>query len=187
MARLVVHFVLHGERSLHFRALQRHTGLPHRSLQTELSRLQALGVVIRKEVGRRVMFAADPAAPLCQALHEVVRHVADPAELLRDALADTPGIETAFLYGSAARDDARPRPDSDVDLLVLGLLDDAPQLAARTMEVSALLDREVNLALYAPKQFQRSMRTGSAFVRRVLSEPKRWVVGDQRLLSRIVG
>jgi DNA-binding HxlR family transcriptional regulator len=48
MARLLIHFVLHPGRTLGFRALERHTGLGHRSLVNELERLSTLGIVTRE-------------------------------------------------------------------------------------------------------------------------------------------
>jgi predicted nucleotidyltransferase len=183
MARLIAHFVLHPQQSMHFRALQRHTTLPHRSLQTELGRLEALGVVTRRQDGRHVTFTAKAEAPVWRALRQVVRHVADPAELLRDALADATGIDAAFVYGSTARGDARP--DSDVDLFVIGSFGDTTDLAARTMEVSALLQREVNVSRYAVAELRDRVRSGSPFLKRVMAAPKRWVVGGPGALRRI--
>jgi predicted nucleotidyltransferase len=183
MARLIAHFVLHPQQSLHFRALQRHTALPNRSLQTELRRLEALGVVTRRQRGRHVTFAAKAETPVWSALRQVVRHVADPAELLRDALADASGIDAAFVYGSTARGDARP--DSDVDLFLVGSLGDTTELAARTMEVSTLLQREVNVTRYTAAELKNQRCSESPFLERVMASPKRWVVGSPRAFRRI--
>ena len=184
LARLVAHFVLHPDQALHFRALQRHTAVPNRSLQTALARLEVLGVVTRRAEGRHVTFEADTAAPLWSALRQVVRNVADPTELLRDALADAPGIDAAFVYGSTARGNARP--DSDLDLFVVGALTDPSGLAARTMEVSALLECEVNVSRYSRAELKERLHAGSPFLERVLAGSKRWVLGDPRRLSRLV-
>ena len=184
LARLVAHFVLHPDQALHFRALQRHTAVPNRSLQMALPRLEALGVVTRRAEGRYITFQANTAAPLWSALRQLVRHVADPTELLRDALADVPGVDAAFVYGSTARGDVRP--DSDVDLFVVGALPDTSSLAARTMEVSALLEREVNVSRYSRTELKERRHAGSPFLERVLGGSKRWVLGDPRRLSRLV-
>jgi predicted nucleotidyltransferase len=130
------------------------------------------------------MFQANSTAPLWSALRQVVRNVADPTELLRDALADVPGIDAAFVYGSTARGDTRP--DSDVDLFVVGALTDESGLAGRTMEVSAILEREVNVSRYSRAALKRRLDAGSPFLERVLAGPKRWVLGDSRRLSRLV-
>lgn len=184
LARLVAHFVLHPDHALHFRALQRHTAVPNRSLQASLSRLVALGVVTRRAERRHIIFQANTAAPLWAALRQLVRTVGDPTELLRDALADMPGIDAAFVYGSTARGDIRP--DSDVDLFVVGALPDGSALAARTMEVSALLEREVNVSRYSRAELKARRHAGSPFLERVLAGSKRWVLGDRRRLARLV-
>ncbi len=184
LARLVAHFVLHPDQVLHFRALQRHTAVPNRSLQTALARLEVLGVVTRRAEGRYVTFQANTAAPLWGALRQVVRTVADPTELLRDALADVAGLDAVFIYGSTARGDVRP--DSDVDLFVVGELPDASALAARTMEVSALLEREVNVSRYSRAELKARRHAGSSFLERVRSGSKRWVLGNPRHWARLV-
>jgi len=56
LARVAIHLGARPEEAQHFRALQRRTGLPVRSLQRELERLQRLGVVVRRRVGRTVRF-----------------------------------------------------------------------------------------------------------------------------------
>jgi len=47
--RVLLHFLLHPERRLHFRALQEQTGLGTGALQRELARFEALGLVTRTE------------------------------------------------------------------------------------------------------------------------------------------
>jgi len=52
-ARLLAHFVARPESRLHVRALERDTGIGKRSLQKELARLVAMGLVRREHQGRR--------------------------------------------------------------------------------------------------------------------------------------
>src|SRR5439155_25269360 len=56
LARLVTHFAIRPDEATHMRGLQRATGLAPRSLQTELARLQQLGVIQRKASGRQVRY-----------------------------------------------------------------------------------------------------------------------------------
>jgi predicted nucleotidyltransferase len=130
-----------------------------------------------------VTFAARAETPVWRALRQVVRHVADPAELLRDALVDAVGIDAAFVYGSTARGDARP--DSDVDLFLVGSLGDTTALAARTMEVSTLLQRDVNVTRYTAAELKDQRCRENPFLERVMAAPRRWVIGSPRVLRRI--
>jgi DNA-binding HxlR family transcriptional regulator len=44
-ARVLAHFVTHPESAIHMRALERRIGVPSRSLQLELERLERLGLL----------------------------------------------------------------------------------------------------------------------------------------------
>lgn len=182
LARLILHFALKPDLSLHFRALQRHTGLGNRSLQQELEKLVNWGVVAREEVEGSVRFRSDPGSPRWKALRELVRRFADPAEVLSEALADVAGVEAAFVFGSTARGDAGE--ESDVDLFVLGDEIPAARLGRATSAAALLLDRDVDVKRFTRAKLERVIRDGDAgFVGSALRGPKRWVVGSESVLA----
>jgi predicted nucleotidyltransferase len=184
LAAVVIYFVLHPDKPLHFRALQRVTRVSSRSLQHEMARLEALGLVQRERDGRLVRYRAVAGHARWAVLREMVRQFADPAELLRVALADVPGLEAAFIYGSFARGDTHA--ESDIDVFAFGdaLKDKDTRMALteRTVEASILLNREVNVTRYTPDKLE-ARRTGS-FLNSVLAGPKQWLLGDETVLRR---
>lgn len=184
LAAVVIYFVLHPDAALHFRALQRVTGVSSRSLQHEMARLEGLGMVRRERDGKLVRYRAVAAHPRWTVLREMVRQFAEPAELLRVALADVAGIDAAFIYGSCARGDMHE--NSDIDVFALGDalkdLDTRLALTKRTVEASILLDREVNVTRYTRDRME-ARRTGE-FLGTVLAGPKQWLVGDETILER---
>lgn len=184
LASVVIYFVLHPDRPLHFRALQRATRVSSRSLQHEMARLEALGTVQRERDGRLVRYRAVAGHPRWSVLREMVRQFAEPAELLRIALADVPGLDAAFIYGSCARGDMHA--GSDIDVFALGdalkNLDTRLGLTQRTVEASMLLDREVNVTRYTRDKME-ARRTGG-FLSTVLAGPKQWLLGDETILQR---
>ena len=181
LARLVIHFAVRPDECPHARALQRHTGLTPRSLQIELARLERLGVVERRAEGHRVAYALNEGSPRWRALRQLIPQLADPVDVLRDALSDMPGIDAAFVFGSFARGDVRE--DSDVDVFVLGAEDAEDLLARRTLDAGVLLGREVNVVHLGRDELRRRMQTGSGFLGRVLTAAKRWLVGDEATLG----
>ena len=182
LARLVTHFALRPDEAPHTRALQRATGLTSRSLQTELARLERLGVIRREVSGRHVRHIPNEQSPRWRLLRELVRELADPADVVRDALSDVPGLEAAFVFGSMARG-TDIREGSDIDLFVLrgNLAED--RLARRTIDAGVLLKREVNPVVMGVEELRDRLSGESGFLRAVLSEPKRWVVGDEGALQ----
>lgn len=183
LAAVVIYFVLHPDASLHFRALQRVTGVASRSLQHEMARLEALGLVRRERDGRLVRYRAVAGHPRWSVLRDMVRQFAGPAELLRVALANVPGLEAAFIYGSCARGDMHA--NSDIDVLVLGErlenMDARYALGEVTLETSALLKHEVNVSRYTREKLEGTRTKG--FLRSVLAGPKIWLVGDDTRLE----
>lgn len=186
MARLVTHFVLHPDSALHFQALKGVTGLPNRSLQLELARLEQFAMVQRVPDGRLVRYVALPAHTRWCAFRQMVREFADPAEVLRVAVAGVPSVTAAFIFGSFANEaDIHARSDIDVFVVgaALGSRAERIALSAETLEAAGLLGREINLARYTPDELAARCRAHSPFVTSVLSGAKRWLVGDETSLQ----
>jgi predicted nucleotidyltransferase len=189
LCRLVTQFVLHPDADLHFRGLKRVTGLPNRSLQLELARLEQLGLVARKADGRLVRFVVQSDASRWRALREMIRYFVDPSDILCAALANVASISLAFVYGSfARRHDVHPA--SDIDLFVVSpTIDQSPTrlaLAGEVLGVSGLVGREVNVSRYTPRQLAARIARRSAFIASVLAGKKDWLVGSSAELSAVI-
>ncbi|HEX8431611.1 MAG TPA: nucleotidyltransferase domain-containing protein, partial [Longimicrobium sp.] len=181
LARLLIDLAVHPDETPHGRELQLRTGLTPRSLQAELVRLESLGIIQRRADGHVTRYVLDESNPRWRALRDLVRELADPADVLRDALADVPGVASAFVFGSMARKDFREESDIDLFILDEGVPDDL--LARRTLEVGVLLRREVNVVQMNAAELARRVASGSGFVRDVLSGAKLWVIGNQEELD----
>ncbi|HEV7589017.1 MAG TPA: nucleotidyltransferase domain-containing protein [Longimicrobium sp.] len=181
-ARLLAHFVVHPESREHVRSLERHTGLGKRSLQAELARLEAMGLVRREREGRLVLYLRSGYTPQWRAIEALVGEYGIPL-LLRDALADVQGIEAAFIFGSLARGDARP--DSDVDVLIYGETIESKSLSAASRNIALSLDRCVDVKLYDDvSDFLTDSRPGAGFLPHALAGPKIWLIGSESALPR---
>jgi predicted nucleotidyltransferase len=183
--RLVTHFLVHPESALHLRALQRHTALGIHSLQREVARFESLGLIRRREEDGRVLFQAVTSHPSWDALRVLVRQHADPADVLRDAIHDVGGVEAAFVFGSHVRGDSRP--DSDVDLLVVGDGVASHQLGDAMLRAQALLNRPVDVKYYTRRKLAAGLAQKSRFLREVLSGPKAWLIGSADALPSVAG
>lgn len=183
LARLVLHFALHGHEPHHVRGLQRRSGLSMSSLNRELRRLESRGLVERADDAGRALYRANDGHPAWQTLRQLVRDFADPAEVVGEAISGIEGIDAAFVFGSFARGDARD--DSDVDVLVVGEVAEDASLGRGAAEASVLLGRPVEVRAYTPERLQRQLAAGNAVLQRILSGPKRWLIGDERRLRTV--
>jgi predicted nucleotidyltransferase len=184
MARLVVFFAVHPGQRFHLRELKRRTRLSSASLQRELQRLVEAGVIERahgEKGDKRVYFTANEGHDAWRAWTLLLRSVAAPADVLREALVDAPGLEGAFVYGSTVRGDTRP--ESDVDLFLI-VREGQPAKARRRQlsETEFLIGRPLDVVEYDARVAQERAGAGNPFLSRVLSEPKTWVYGGPEAL-----
>ncbi|MGQ0643118.1 MAG: nucleotidyltransferase domain-containing protein [Gemmatimonadaceae bacterium] len=118
----------------------------------------------------------DAAHPAWAPLQQLVRVLADPVNVLQPALVDVPGIQVAYIYGSFASH--TERADSDIDVIVIGQHLDARLLARRTLDVGALIGRDINVLEVTPENLAAKVALGRRFFHSVLKGPKRWVIGS---------
>ena len=90
--------------------------------------------------------------------------------------------DAVILFGSHARGDARP--DSDVDLMVVGEVTLA-ELVPLIRAAERTLGREVNSSVYPVKEFTAGLKRGAHFLKRVMAGPKLFVEGSDRELERL--
>lgn len=149
------------------------------AVQRELSRLEAAGLVTVNRVGKQKHYQANPASPVFEELRALMLKTVGLADVLRAALAPLASrIRAAFVHGSVARGDDSAA--SDIDLMVLSDHLTYPDLFTALEGASAQLGRKVAPTIYSPAELSRRVEQGNAFVTRVLSQPKLWLIGDER-------
>jgi predicted nucleotidyltransferase len=178
-ARLLALIFLHSEREWPGAELARRTGAPRQTVNDEMRRLEAAGLVVASETGTAKLYRAATESPLYEALRELVEKTLGAEAALKRVLGEVPGIEVAVIYGSWAAE--RLRPGSDIDVLVVGdaSFDD---VADAVREVEELAGREIGINVYTREEIDEQLRTGSGFVRSVLSAEMKPLVGDPETL-----
>jgi len=172
--------LLFGEpgRALGVGELIQMTGAGSGAVQRELARLAGSGLLSTELVGNQKRYRANPDSPIHDELVAIVRKTFGLAIPLREALAPLASrIELAFVYGSVAKRSDTARSDIDV-LIVSDSLTYAEVLGALHPLIERM-GREINPTLYSRAELQEKLRTGNAFVERVLAQPKIWVIGDE--------
>jgi len=94
--------------------------------------------------------------------------------LLPHALVAVPGIQRAWIFGSHA--DRTERPDSDLDVMIVGTPDQAA-LSQALMPVEDTLGRAIHTTTMSAAEFQ-SRRDRPGFVSEVMAGPRILLVGE---------
>ena len=153
--------VLDPDRRLHLREIARRAGTSAGTAARELGRLEATGLVerdvsgARSSSGRRGRVRSPARSPTSFGATMGARAV------IRDALADVAGVESARIFGSYAAGRAGPR--SDVDLLVVGT-PDRDLLTERLEDAGRRLGRPVNEVVFTATELEerRGGKTASS-------------------------
>lgn len=152
------------------------------AVQRELARLAGSGLVSAKLVGNQKHYQANPDSPLYAELCAIAQKTVGLGEPLRDALRPlVKRIHAAFIFGSVAK--GKDTAASDVDLMVISDRLTYGNVYAALEPVGLKLGRPVNPTILTRKELGKRVREDSAFVKRVLSQPKIWLIGSEDDLS----
>jgi predicted nucleotidyltransferase len=170
------------ERSFYATELIGQTGGGSGAIQRELARLEVSGLVTVRRIGAQKHYQANPESPLYNELIGIATKTIGLAGPLREALSSlAPRIVAAFVYGSVAK--RRDTTRSDIDLMVVSDKLTYADVYGALEAVGAKLGRRVNPTVYSRKELARRVKDGNAFVKRVLEQPKVWVIGTEHDLG----
>ena len=165
------------ERSYHLNELRRLTGLGSASLQRELGKLAAAGLVRSEKVGNLRVFQANTESPVYEELAGLTRKTLGAQPLLQDALAPIKEkLDAAFIYGSIAKGTDTAKSDIDVMLVGSGLL--LSEVLKLLLPVEEQLGRRINPTLYTPTEYKRRRARKDSFLSRVLAQPVIPLIGE---------
>lgn len=113
------------------------------TVQREVDRAEAAGIVTTEKVGPTRLVRANPTHPLYRSLQHLILATYGPPAIVAEEFADIAGAETVMLFGSWAaryRGEAGRAP-RDIDVLVIGTpdrdeVDDAAERAERRIGLS---------------------------------------------------
>lgn len=159
----------HPERDFHLSELRRLTGLGSASLQRELNRLAAAGLVLSERVGNLRRFRANADSPVYSEIATLTRKTLGAEPVLRDALAALgTNLQAAWIYGSVAK--KTDTAGSDIDVMLVGKNLSLAKVLTLLEPAEAMLGRKVNPTIYTPAEFERRRAEPDSFVNRVLAQ-----------------
>jgi predicted nucleotidyltransferase len=149
------------------------------AVQRELVRLEACGLVNARRQGKQKYYQANARSPVFSELRGIALKTFALTEVLQATLAPLSGeIRAAFVYGSIAQGDDTAA--SDIDVMVISDTLTYGDLFAVLEDASARLNRKVAPSIYSSKELAARVKQDNAFITRVLSQPKLWLIGGDR-------
>jgi len=171
----------HPEEAFYLRELVRRCDVGVGTVQRELAKLVAAGILRRTARGGQVFYQVARDCPVYPELRELTLKTLGAAQLLRQALAPLKAsVVFAFIFGSMARGEESSA--SDVDVMLVGDVSFG-EVVKHLLPVQEELSREINPILYEPAEFAEKIRRDAHFVRRVLQSPRTMLIGDEHELA----
>lgn len=164
--RLLAELFIFSEGPLTLSELARRAGTSVAGAHKEVERLEASGLVTSKSSGRSRLVEPNRVSPVYQDLHGLLTKSMGPEPLLRAALSEINGIETAFIFGSWA--DPHQTAPQDIDLMVIGD-PDIGQVYDSVSEVEGEVGRPINVVIRSREEWANAE---GAFERAVQRRPK---------------
>jgi predicted nucleotidyltransferase len=147
------------------------------AVQRELARLAAVGLVTVKKIGNQKHYQADSTTPFFDDLRRLVMKTSGLVDVVRSALAPVAGeIIAAFVFGSVAK--GKDTVSSDIDLMIISNTLAYGELFAALEPATNRFQRTVKPTLYSRAEIVSRRRAGNPFVKRVLAQPKLWIIGQ---------
>jgi predicted nucleotidyltransferase len=152
------------------------------AIQRELLRLSDAGLVTTRRVGNQKHYQANRQSPVFAELCGIAQKTIGLADPLRDVLSTLAAqILGAFIYGSVAR--REDTAASDIDMMVVSDTLAYADMYATLEAAHARLGRVVNPTILTRKDYSKRLKAGGAFMKRVLAQPRLWLIGDDESLG----
>jgi predicted nucleotidyltransferase len=151
------------------------------AVQRELANLSESGLLTISKQGNQKHYQANANTPVFTELRALVLKTMGLADVLRNALSPLAAqIDFAFVYGSVARQ--QDTAQSDVDVMIVSASLGYGEVFGALEDAALSLGRKVNPTLYTPSEWDKRVAQDSAFVTRVVQQPKIWLIGTEEQL-----
>jgi predicted nucleotidyltransferase len=173
--RLLALIFLNGDRRWTADEVEEAVEAPPTTVHRELHRALDAGLLVRDESVRPHSYGAATDSPAYEPLRTLLATTVGLESELSGLLHETPGVRAAVIHGSWV--DGRLRPDSDVDVLVVGDVD-LPDLRRRARPIGRRAGRRIDVTAFRPDEFRRELRAGNGFLRKIVDGPVEPLVGN---------
>jgi predicted nucleotidyltransferase len=166
--KLLAALLLRPERSFSLTELIEIAGPGHGSTQNAVKALVEAGVIETWQERFRTRYRANVKHVIYPELANICRKTFGIAEVVAAGLASVAPCNTAFIFGSIAS--GTERPDSDIDVMLVGHVKPIEALAAAN-DLEQRLGQYVHLNIYDPDEWQRLLESDPV-IQSIASGPK---------------
>jgi len=159
--KLLTFFYVNRSARAYVRQLAGELQVDSTNLSRELARLQREGLLHSEIEGRQRYYCLNRRYPFLKPLFSMLQGSIGVQPALKSAVKAVPGIESAWLFGSFAKNEADAA--SDIDLLIVGLPNQS-LLASRIRATEKILRREINYIILTSQELEGRLAADDTFI-----------------------
>jgi len=167
------------DKAYYLRELERQVSIPVSMLRKELISLEKEGLFASSRKGNLLYYSLNKKYPLYSDLKNITFKTVGIQGALFGKLSSIKGINSAFIYGSYAKNQSNAL--SDVDLFIVGKIDENA-LIRKINRLEKELQREINYSLYSKKDLKEKSKS-DPFIKDVLRNKKIFLIGGENDLQ----
>lgn len=157
------------EREYYLREIAKNLGKEPGYFQVAIDNLAKEGILQDERKGNLRFFKLNKGYPLYEEIKKIIAKTLGLEAKLKEMVDGLAGIESAFIFGSIAKN--QERGDSDIDLMLIGRVDQ-DDLIKKINQLEDELKREINYHLYGQEELAKKLKNQDSFLVRIFKEPK---------------
>lgn len=150
--KLLAFYFTNPQAKKYLRELARILDVDPGNLSKELNKLEKEGLFKFENRGGQKVFYLNKDYPLFEEYKNIILKTEGVVGSLKQVLSSFEKIDRVFIFGSFAQNNQRP--DSDIDLLIIGEVDFS-KINSALNELEKKLGREINQVVYSPQEFNK--------------------------------
>jgi predicted nucleotidyltransferase/predicted transcriptional regulator with HTH domain len=175
--QLLAYLYVNRRARFYVREMARRLNVDSTNLSRELARLEREGLLQSEVEGRQRYYRVNQQYPHLRAVFSLLQSTVGLVPTLKSVLEPIGDIESAYLYGSFAKNEADA--ESDIDLLIVGQPDGAG-LAAAVSALEKTLRREVNYTVFKPEEVRQRLSARDPFLSDVWHGERIELIGNEQ-------
>lgn len=173
---LLALFFTNPSRKYYLRELERILGYSAGSIRRELLKFQKDSLFFTQRTANLLYYSVNKEHPLYAELESIISKTVGIEGTLRKIIFSLERIRVAFIYGPFAS--KQFKESSDVDIMIIGD-PDMSLLFKQIAQAEKRLNREMNVTVYTPDEFQSKKKERRTFVMDLIINPKIMLFGTE--------
>lgn len=179
--KIILLFVYNQKREFYLSEIARHVKTSAGTAQRELNKLLSMDFLSFHKKGNLNIYKLNNRHPLIEEIESIVRKTFGIEVELEAELSKIKQINYAFLFGSYVKGGFKP--DSDIDLFVVGEVDDDEVFEA-TQRVEETVGRQINYHISNEREFKAQLKKD--FFHKEIVESYIFLIGNEDAFRSLI-